>query len=122
MSYRKTHMYSFVKKIKENLPEEEIAFLMEAIKTDELDEMVEFEKYFNIALSAFNRAKSDIGWGQNALKAPPEQEDKTPMIQKSKWLETQEDIDKKLSLGDESGDIVVVEMSKTGTVKGLLFQ
>ena len=121
MSYRQTHMYSFAKKIKENLSDEEIAFLVEAVNSTDLDEQVEFEKYYNIALSAFNRAKSDIGWGQNALKAPEEHEDKTPKIQKSKWLETQEGMDKKLSLADDSGDILVVEMSKTGTVKGLAF-
>ena len=121
MSYRPTHTYSFAQKLKESMSSDELAFLIEALNSPELDELIEFEKYYNIALSAFNRAKSDSGWGPSALKAPETHEDKTPKIQLSKWLETQEDSDSQLALCNEAGDIAVVEMSKTGTVKGLSF-
>ena len=121
MSYRPTHTYSFAKKLKDNTSAEDLALLIEALNSTELDELIEFEKYYNIALSAFNRTKSDKGWGPSELKAPEEHEDKSPKVQLSKWLDTEEGADSQLSLRDETGDIVVVEMSRTGTVKGLTF-
>ena len=121
MSYRATHTYSFAKKLKDNVSEEDLALLIEALNSSELDDLIEFEKYYNIALAAFNRAKSNSGWGPSALKAPEEQSDKTPKIKLSKWLESEEGQDNKLSLCDESGNIAVIEMSRTGTVKGFSF-
>jgi len=121
MSYRATHTYSFAKKLKDSASDEDVELLIEALKSSELDELIEFEKYYNIALAAFNRTKSDSGWGTSAIKAPDELHEKKPKIQLSKWLESDDDIDRKLSLCDESGSISVVEMSKTGTVKGISF-
>lgn len=121
MNYRPTHTYSFAKKLKDNVSSEDLVLLIEALNTPELDELIEFEKYYNIALSAFNRAKSDKGWGSSAIKAPEEHEGKTPQVQHSKWLDAQEGSDSQLALRDESGDIVLVDMSTSGVVKGLSF-
>lgn len=120
MSYRPTYTYAFAQKLKENVSAEELALLTEALNATELDELVEFEKYFNIALSALNRAKSESGWGKSALKAPEEVQIRTPNIQLSKWLDN-EDEDSQFSLCDETGSIVLVGMSKAGVVKDLSF-
>jgi len=107
MSYRATHTYSFAKKIKDNTSEEELALLIEALNLSELDERIEFEKYYNIALSALNRAKSDLGWGKSALKVPEEMQERTPKIQLCKWLNSEEGADSQLALCDESGSIAL---------------
>ena len=122
MSYRPTHIYSFAQKLKESVSEDDLTLLMDALKSEKLDEQVEFEKYYNIALAAFNRAKSETGWSASAIKAPEALEDKTPKINHSKWLSEDDDGNEQLALNDESGSIVVVLMSKAGTVKGLSFK
>ena len=121
MSYRPTYTYAFAQKLTESVSSEDLAFLIAALTAPDLDERVEFEKYFNLALTAFNRAKSESGWSAAALKAPDEHQDRMPKIQLSKWLEDQEDNSSQLSMSDESGHIVTVEMSKAGGVKGLSF-
>jgi hypothetical protein len=121
MSYRPTYTYSFAQKLKESVSSEDLALLIEALNSADLDERVEFEKYYNLALSAFNRAKSESGWGASALKAPQKYQDRMPKIQLSKWLETEEDSSSQFCLSDDSGDIVTIEMSKAGGVKGLSF-
>ena len=121
MSYRATHIYAFAQKLKESVAEDDLALLMDALKSEELAERVEFEKYYNIALAALSRAKSDSGWGSSEIKAPDEMEDRKPKINLSKWIEEDEEGNDQLSLNDESGVIVVVKMSKAGTVKGLAF-
>lgn len=122
MSYRPTYTYAFAQKLRENVSSEELSLLLEALQSSDLDELVEFEKYYNSALSAFNRAKSETGWGNGAIKAPEKHQDKTPKIQLSKWLDDEnEDGHSQLHLCDESGGIVIVAMLKAGGVKGLLF-
>lgn len=121
MSYRPSHTYSFAQKIKESVSSDDLALLIDALNVTELDELVEFEKYFNIGLSAFNRAKSESGWSTSAVKAPETHQDRTPKIQLSKWLENEEDSSTQLCLRDETGDVVLIDMSKSGVVKGLSF-
>jgi len=121
MSYRSTHIYSFAKKLQETASPQDLEVLMHALKSSELDELVEFEKYYNIALAAFSRSKTDKGWGSGSVKAPDGHQDRMPKVQLSKWIETEEGSDNQLSLNDDEGQIVAVEMSKTGTVKGLTF-
>ena len=120
MSYRPTHTYSFAQKLKDSVSEEDLGVLIDALKSPDLGELIEFEKYYNIGLSAFNRAKSDSGWGSSSLKAPEEYRDRMPKIKLSKWLDDKEG-NSQLSLCDESGQIVTVGMSKAGSVKGLSF-
>lgn len=121
MSYRPTYTYSFAQKLRENISSEDLILLVDALNSQGIDELVEFEKYYNLALSAFNRAKSEAGWGTGGLKAPEEHLDRTPKIQLSKWLEDKEDNSRELSLSDESGELVIVGMSATGGVKTLAF-
>ena len=73
-------------------------------------------------MAAFNRSKSDTGWSVSAIKVPEALQEKTPKINHSKWLSEDEDGNEQLALNDESGAIVVVLMSKAGTVKGLFFK
>ena len=121
MSYRPTHTYSFAKKLKDSISPDDLAFLLEALKSTELDDLIEFEKYYNIALSAFNRAKTEIGWGPSSLTAPDKCRDKAPKIQNSKWLDTEEGDNMTLALRDESNELAIIEISKSGTVKHLSF-
>ena len=121
MSYRPTYTYAFAKKIKDSLASADLALLIEAINSPELNEQVEFEKFYNLALTALNRAKSDAGWGPSAVKAPEELQEREPNITLSKWLDVEEGNSSQLSLCDDSGELVVVEMSKAGGVKNLSF-
>jgi hypothetical protein len=121
MSYRPTYTYAFAQKLKESITSADLTLLIEALNSADLDSLVEFEKYYNLALSAFNRAKSESGWGHAGLKAPTEHEHRIPDIKLSTWLERKEGIATQFSLCDESGSILVVEMSKAGSVKGLSF-
>jgi hypothetical protein len=121
MSYRPTYTYSFAQKLKESLSSEDLALLIEAINSPDLGERVEFEKFYNLALTAFNRAKSESGWGPSALKAPEELHDRTPKITLSTLIDEPEGNSNQLSLCDDSGELVTVEMSKAGGVKGLTF-
>jgi len=121
MSYRPTYTYAFAKKLIESVSSEDLALLFEALGSDDLDERVEFEKYFNIGLAAFNRSKSDSGWGPSGIKPPEELFKRTPTIQLSKWLEEEEGGNSKLALCDESGTIAIIIMSKAGSVKELSF-
>jgi len=121
LSYRPTYTYAFAKKLKESVSSKDLALLVEAIGSEDLDDLVEFEKHFNLALSAFNRAKGESGWGPSSLKAPEEYQGREPNIQLSKWLEVEEESNAKLSLCDESGEIVVVIMSTAGGVKDISF-
>lgn len=121
MSYRPTYTYSFAQKLKESLSSEDLALLIEAINSPELGERVEFEKFYNLALTAFNRAKSESGWGPSAVIAPEGLQDRTPKITLSTLIEAPEGNSNQLSLCDDSGELVTVEMSKAGGVKGLTF-
>lgn len=121
MSYRPSYTYSFAQKLRENVSSDELVHLLEALNTLDLEELVEFEKFYNSALTAFHRSSSEKGWGTGALKAPKEAQDRMPKIQLSKWLEDTDDNIGQLSLCDESGNIVIVAMSKAGGVKGLTF-
>lgn len=121
MSYRPSYTYSFAQKLRESLSSADLALLIEAVNLPELEERVEFEKYYNLALTAFNRAKSDSGWGPAALKAPEAEQNRNPKIQLSTWLEDEQENRSELCLCDESGELVKVEMSKAGGVKGLSF-
>ncbi len=120
MSYRPTHTYSFAQKLKDSVSEEDLGVLIDALKSPDLGDLIEFEKYYNIGLSALNRAKSDSGWGSSSLKAPEEYQGRMPKIKLSKWLDDEQG-HSQLSLCDESGQIVTVGMSKAGSVKGLSF-
>lgn len=121
LSYRPTYTYAFAQKLRESLSAEELAHLDEALKEDDLSELIEFEKHFNLALTAFNRAKSESGWGPSSILAPEDRQDRTPKIQLSKWLETEEDSNNQLSLCDEAGIVAIVEMSRAGGVRNLSF-
>jgi hypothetical protein len=121
MSYRPTYTYAFAEKLKESITSADLALLIEALSSTDLDDLVEFEKYYNLALTAFNRAKSESGWGPAALKAPKEHEHRAPDIKLSKWLEDDKGDSTQFSLRDESGAIVIIEMSKAGGVKSLSF-
>lgn len=122
MSYRPTHTYQFAQKLKESVSEVELSLLVDALKSSDLDELVEFEKYYNSAFSALKRAKTDSGWGNGAVRAPEEYCEREPSIKLSKWLaEDDENGASQLSLNDELGKIVIVKMSKAGNVKDLVF-
>ena len=121
MAYRPSHTYAFAKKLIENVSSSDLAILVEALGIDDLDERVEFEKYFNLALTAFNRSKSESGWGNNALKAPESHQERIPKVQLSKWVEDEDGNNSKLSLADDTGEIAVVTMSKSGTIKDIAF-
>lgn len=121
MSYRPTYTYAFAQKLRENVSSDDLALLVEALGSEDLDARVEFEKYVNLGLAAFNRSKSESGWGPSAVKAPEELQERVPNLKLAKWLEDDEGSHSKLSLCDDSGEIVVVVMSSAGGVKDLSF-
>lgn len=114
LSYRPSHTYAFAKKLKDSISSEELKLLLEALTMSELEELIEFEKFFNSALTAFNRSKSELGWSSAAIIAPAELAERSPKIQFSKWLEPEHENGHDLSLCDDEGEIVKVRISKLG--------
>lgn len=121
MSYRSNYTYAFAKKLRESVSSEGLAFLLKALNEENLEERVEFEKYFNIGLTAFNRSKSESGWGSSSIKAPEELQQRTPNIELARWLDDEEGGNSRLELCDDSGTIAVIIMTKAGSVKELSF-
>ena len=122
LSYRPSYTYAFAKKLKESLDQSDLTLLIESLNANNLEERVEFEKFYNSALTAFNRSKSESGWGKNATQAPEQLHERTPVITLSKWLDGEDDDgNRQLALIDESASIATVVISKTGTVKEISF-
>ena len=122
MSYRRNYPYAFAKKIKEIFSPDDLELLKVALRENHLSELVEFERSFNKALSAFLKSKTETGWGAGEVKAPEQYQKRTPRIEHSKWVDGEAGGNNLLSLCDEDGELVVVRMNATNGVDALSFK
>lgn len=112
--------YSLAKKIKENFKPEFIQSLINAFNMDSLDEMIEREVKFTLAMTAFNQSKQAEGWGIKKVQAPTELKNRTPLLEKSEFIGDEMEEKNVISLKDNDGKIVIVRFKGTG-VSGLSF-
>jgi len=106
--------YTLAKKIKENFNPDFIKSLLRGINSDSLDDMIELEKKFTLALAAFNQSREAQGWGKKKLTAPQSLRKRQPIIEESGFIGDESEKNNVLSLKDNEGKIVIVRFRGTG--------
>jgi len=106
--------YTLVKKIKESFSNDFIKSFLNGFSIESLDDMIELEKKFALALAAFNKSKHADGWGTKNVKAPASLMKREPILEKSTFIGDESEENNILSLKDEEGKIVVVRFRGTG--------
>ena len=106
--------YALVKKIKENFNRDFIKSFLNGFNIESLDEMIELEIKFTLALAAFNKSKQADGWGSNNVKAPDSLLKREPVMEQSNFIGDDSDENNILSLKDDEGKIVIVRFRGTG--------
>jgi len=108
------HPYALTKRLKESFNADFIRSLLKGFEIDNLDEMIELEKKFNLALTAFNQSKEADGWGSKNLKAPDALLQREPVLEKSNFVDGEQEGHNVISLKDEIGKIVIVRFRGIG--------
>jgi len=106
--------YTLAKKLQESFSRDFIKSLLNAFTLDSLDEMIELEKKFSLAVAAFNKSKQADGWGSNNVKAPASLLKRNPVIEKSSFIDIEHEGKNIISLRDNDGKIVIVRFRGTG--------
>jgi len=106
--------YTLVKKMKESFSNDFIKSFLNGFSIDSLDEMIELEKKFALALAAFNKSKQADGWGTKNIKAPASLMKREPVLEKSNFIGDESEENNLISLKDEEGKIVIVRFRGTG--------
>ena len=106
--------YALAKKIKENFNRDFIKSFLNGFNIESLDEMIELERKFALALAAFNKSKQADGWGSNNVKAPDSLLKREPIMEQSNFIGDDSDENNILSLKDDEGKIVIVRFRGTG--------
>ncbi|MCW8933261.1 MAG: hypothetical protein OQK98_00920 [Gammaproteobacteria bacterium] len=106
--------YTLVKKMKESFSNDFIKSFLNGFSLDSLDEMIELEKKFALALAAFNKSKQADGWGTKNVKAPASLIKREPVLEKSSFIGDESEENNVISLKDDEGKIVIVRFRGTG--------
>jgi len=106
--------YTLVKKIKDSFSDDFIKSFLNGFSIDSLDDMLELEKKFALALAAFNKSKQADGWGTKNIKAPASLMKREPVLEKSNFIGDENEEKNVLSLKDDQGKIVIVRFFGTG--------
>lgn len=106
--------YTLVKKMKESFSNDFIKSFLNGFSLDSLDEMIELEKKFALALAAFNKSKQADGWGTKNVKAPASLMKREPVLEKSSFIGDESEENNVISLKDDEGKIVIVRFRGTG--------
>jgi len=112
--------YTLVKKLKESFSQEFIKSLLNGFNLESLDEMIELEQKFGLALAAFEKSKQADGWGSKNITAPESLKNRKPILEKSNFIGDDNEAKNILSLKDNEGKIAIVRFRGTG-VSGLSF-
>ncbi len=112
--------YSLAKKLKDSFNQDFIKSLLSALTSDSLNEMIELEKKFSLALSAFKQSKQNPGWGSKNITAPSSLTNREPVLEKSSFIGDESEADTIMSLKDDEGKIVIVRF-RGNAVSGLSF-
>ncbi len=113
--------YSLAKKIRENFNPEFIKSLLNGFNLETLDDMIELEHKFGLALAAFEKSKLADGWGSKNITAPELLKNRKPVLEKSNFIGDESEGKMILSLKDDEGKIVIVRFKGTG-VSSLSFE
>lgn len=114
LSASQEHPYALAKRLKESFNQQYIKSLLNGFSIDSLDNMVELEKIFNLAVIAFNKSKQPEGWGSENVKAPESLKNRVPILEQSNFLDSEREGNNVISLKDEEGKIVIVRLRGTG--------
>lgn len=106
--------YALAKKIKEGFDREFIKTLINGFNAEDIDEKIELEVKFSLAVAAFNKTKKPDGWGGKNVKSPESLLKRNPTIDKSEFIGDDSDDGKVLSLKDDEGKIAIVRFRGTG--------
>jgi len=106
--------YALAKKLQENFNRDFIKSLLNAFSIESLDEMIELEKKFSLAVAAFNKSRQADGWGPKNLKAPEHLLKREPIMEKSDFIDIEHEAKNVISLKDNNGKIVIVRFRGTG--------
>jgi len=120
LSATRNQPYSLVKKIRDNFSREFIESMLNAFKLDSLNDMIELEHKFGLALAAFEKSKQTDGWGSKNIVAPDSLRNRKPLLEKSQFIGDESEGKNILSLKDNDGKIVIVRFKGNG-VSGLSF-
>lgn len=107
---------ALARKIKESFNHEYIAALIEALQSESIEESLELENKFTLAVDVFEISKQADGWGKKAVKAPVSLKQRKPLISKSNFIGDENEGEKVLSLKDEEGKIAIVRFRGTGVI------
>lgn len=108
--------YAFAKRLKDSFSREFIKSMLNALDTEDLDEKIEFEKMFNLAVAAFNKSKEAPGWGKKNISAPDTLKKREPLMEKSNFIGDENEEEKVLSLKDEDGKIAIARFRGTAVI------
>jgi len=106
--------YALAKKLQESFNRDFIKSLLNAFSMESLDEMIELEKKFSLAVAAFNKSRQADGWGSKNLKAPEHLLKREPIMEKSGFIDIEHEGKNVISLKDNEGKIVIVRFRGTG--------
>ena len=120
LSYRPGFPCAFSQKLREHMSMQDIEHFIHAFSAENLNDLVEFERKFHIALNAFHKSKEPNGWGIGEIKAPKQLIGREPLIEHSCYVDTESEGKTLLSLRDISGEIVVVRLGRA-SVNALSF-
>jgi len=109
--------YAFAKRLKDSFSADFIKSLLNGFSIDSLDEMIEFEKKFTLALAAFNKSRQPEGWSSKNVKAPQELLKREPVMEKSSIIGDESEDETVLSLKDDDGKIVIVRLRGASVIK-----
>ena len=109
--------YAFAKRLKDSFSADFIKSLLNGFSIDSLDEMIEFEKKFTLALAAFNKSRQPEGWSSKNVKAPQELLKREPVMEKSSIIGDESEDETVLSLKDNDGKIVIVRLRGASVIK-----
>ena len=108
--------YAFAKRLKDSFSREFLQSMLNGLNIEDLDEKIEFEKMFNLAVTAFHKSRETDGWGKKNTTAPETLKNREPSMEKSNFIGDESDDEKVLSLKDEEGKIAIVRFRGTGVI------
>jgi len=106
--------YALAKKIKESFNSDFIKSLLNGFTIENLDEMIELEKKFTLAVAAYHKSRQADGWGAEHVQAPQSLKEREPVLEKSAFIDGEQEGNNVLSLKDDTGKIVIVRFRGTG--------
>lgn len=120
LSFKPSYPYALAGKLLESFSRSEKKLFIKALSHEKINELVEFERRFHLALNAFEKSKQEDGWGIHHIKSPIEFLDRKPEIEHSQYEGN--DNKNKILLKDEIGSIAIIKISSEGRgINGITF-